>query len=118
MEALCFAGKQILKSFANSIRVNAGKVEKESLIKSIVGLNDLIDKYEEGGNLSGEAIAPGIIEQAILCIIASRNHSQFKHRRALELERRLFDAIRWTVAACLEGRPHIEIADYLKDYLK
>jgi hypothetical protein len=93
-------------------------VEKESLIKSIVGLNDLIDRYEGGSSIGDEAIPPEVIEQAILCIIASRNHSQFKHQRALELERRLFDAIRWTVTACLEGRPHMEIADYLKDYLK
>jgi len=85
---------------------------------AVLALNNLIEEYQSKGKLDGVLFDVDVMELAVSCIAAARNHSQFKHQRALEKERELFDAVRWAVAACLEEKPHIEIANYLKDFLK
>jgi hypothetical protein len=86
----------------------------EKLSKTVSELNELIDEFEEHGKLSNEFYPAKYLELAILSMLSSKNSMK---GIANNIDKDMVIKLKSAIIACLESRPHLEIAGILKSII-
>jgi len=86
----------------------------DHLSKAVYELNELIDEFEEHGKLSKEFYPAKYLELAILSMLSAKSSIK---GRANNMDKDTVIKLKSAIIACLESRPHSEIADIIKNLI-